>query len=203
MRKERTVNKGRLIGGIICLAIAILLGVLNLRLEDDQTMFMVGGQDRPWLPVAVLAVIGIALLITVRQGAGQEPAPETPQAPVDPEKAQLNKRMEAAAWGLFLIMLGGSLLVGRETVPKGWWTIGVGVIMLGLNLARYLTGIKMSGFTVVLGCLAVIGGILELTGKEQIEGAVLLIILGAYLLLKPYFDRRALFGSAEERESGA
>jgi len=203
MRKERTVNKGRLIGGIICLAIAILLGVLNLRLEDDQMRFMVGGENRPWVPVVVLAVIGIALLVTVRQGAGQEAAEEGPKEPADPEKARLNKRLEAVAWGLFLIMLGGSLLVGRENVPKGWWTIGVGVIMLGLNLARYLTGIKMSGFTVVLGCLAVIGGILELTGMEQIEGAVLLIILGAYLLLKPYFDRRALFGSSEERESGA
>jgi hypothetical protein len=108
--------------------------------------------------------------------------------------------MEAVAWGLFLIMLGGSLLIGREVVPKGVWTIGVGLIMLGLNLARYLTGIKMSGFTVFLGIVALIGGILELTGLRQIEGAILLVVLGAYLLLKPYFDRRALFGSAEERE---
>ena len=196
------MNKGRLIGGIICLAIAILLGILNLTLEADRLMFMVGGENRPWVPVAILAVIGIVLLVTVRQGAGQEPAPERPKEPADPEKAALNKRMEAVAWGLFLIMLGGSLLVDREVVPKGWWTIGVGVIMLGLNLARYLTGIKMSGFTVFLGIIAVIGGILELTGMEQIEGAVLLIVLGAYVLLKPYFDRRALFGSSEERESG-
>jgi hypothetical protein len=197
------VNRGRLIGGIICLAIAILLAVLNLTLDADRVMFQLGDQNRPWVPVIILAVIGIVLLATVRGGVREEPAPAAPKAPADPEKAALNKRMEAAAWGLFLIMLGGSLLVDRDVVAKGWWTIGVGVIMLGLNLARYLTGIKMSGFTVVLGILAVIGGILELTGMDQIEGAVLLIILGAYLLLKPYFDRRALFGSAEERESGA
>jgi hypothetical protein len=197
------VNRGRLIWGIICLAIAILLAVLNMTLDADRLMFTMGGENRPWVPVIILAVIGIALLITVRRGTEQEAAEEKPQVPADPEKAQLNKRMEAVAWGLFLIMLGGSLLVGRETVPKGWWTIGVGAIMLGLNLARYLTGIKMSGFTVVLGILAVIGGILELTGLKQAEGAVLLIVLGAYLLLKPSLERRELFGSAEERESGA
>jgi hypothetical protein len=60
----------------------------------------------------------------------------------------------------------------------------------------------MSGFTVVLGILAVIGGILELTGLKQAEGAILLIILGAYLLLKPSLERRELFGSSEEREAG-
>ena len=197
------MNRGRLIGGIICLAIAILLGVLNLTLEPDRMMFTIGGQNRPWVPVIVLGAIGIVLLATVMQGTRRETVPEAPKEPVDPEKAALNKRMEAIAWGLFLIMLGGSLLVDREVVPKGIWTIGVGLIMLGLNLARYLTGIKMSGFTVVLGIIAVIGGVLELTGMEQIEGAVLLIVLGLYLVLKPWFDRRALFGSSKERESGA
>ena len=194
------MNKGRLIGGLICLAIAILLGILYFALEPDQLMFTIGGQNRPWVPAVILGVIGIVLLATVNQGAGPEPTEAKPAPVVDPDKAALNKRMEAVAWGLFLIMLGGSLLVGREVVPKGVWTIGVGLIMLGLNLARYLNQIKMSGFTVFLGIVAIIGGILELTGMERIEGAILLIVLGAYVLLKPWFDRRALFGSAEERE---
>ena len=193
------MNKGRLIGGIICLALAILLLVLYFTLESDRVMFVIGGENRPWVPAVILGVIGIALLATVNRGGRAQAMEERPIAPVDPEKAALNKRMEAVGWGLFLIMLGGSLLVGREAVPKGWWTIGVGVILLGLNLARYLNGIKMSGFGVFLGVLALVGGILELVALKQIEGAILLIILGAYLLLKPWFDRRALFGSAEER----
>jgi hypothetical protein len=195
------MNRGRLIGGIICLAVAILLAVLNLRLDADQMMFVVGGQNRPWVPVAILAVIGVALLAMVNVGAspGQESAEMEPKPPVDPEKAALNKRMEAVAWGLFLIMLGGRLLVPGDAIPKGWWSIGVGLIMLGLNLARYLNQIKMSGFTVFLGIIAIISGILALTGWEQIEGPIFLIVLGAYVLLKPWFDRRALFGGSEER----
>jgi len=53
---------GRLIGGMICLAIATLLAVLNLTLSSDQMMFDVGGENMPWVPVAGLAVVGILLL---------------------------------------------------------------------------------------------------------------------------------------------
>jgi hypothetical protein len=162
---------------------------------------MVGGENRPWVPAVILGAIGILMLATVRQGVPQEREVEEapPKAAVDPEKVALNKRMEAIAWGLFLIMLGGRLLVPAETVPSGVWSIGVGLIMLGLNIARYFYKIKMSGFTVFLGIVAMIGGILSLVGMEQIEGPILLIVLGAYLLLKPWFDKRALFGSSEER----
>jgi hypothetical protein len=196
------MNRSRLIGGIICLAIAILLGILYFTLEPDRMMFMVGGVNRPWVPPVVLGIIGIVLLATVNQGGERAPVDAKVVTPADPEKAQLNKRMEAIAWGLFLIMLGGRFLVPGETIPQGVWSIGVGLIMLGLNLARYLNQIKMSGFTVFLGIVAIIGGILSLIGMEQIEGPIFLIVLGAYVLLKPYFDRRGLFGSSEEREAG-
>ncbi len=116
----------------------------------------------------------------------------------DPEKAALNKRMEAVAWGLFLIMLGGFALVPDETIPKGVWSIGVGVIMLGLNASRYFSKIRMSGFTTFLGILSLLGGIAELVGMTSLDGALLLIILGAYLILKPWFDKHQLFGKAEE-----
>ncbi len=114
------------------------------------------------------------------------------------EKAALNKRLEGIGWGLFLIMLGGFGLVPDETIPKGLWSIGVGVIMLGLNVTRYFYKIKMSGFTTVLGIIAVISGVLELMGMNDLSGAIFLIILGSYLLIKPWFDKRQLFGKAEE-----
>ena len=51
----------------------------------------------------------------------------------DPQKMHLNKRLEAIAWGLFLIMIGALWLLPDETVPEGTWLLGVGVILLGLN----------------------------------------------------------------------
>lgn len=124
-------------------------------------------------------------------------AVSTPLAP-NPEKVALNKRLETIAWGAFLIMLGGYALVPDETIPKGWWSIGVGAIMLGLNAARYTNGIRMSGFTTFIGLLSLLGGIVQLAGWNSMDGAFFLIILGAYLLLKPVFERRKLFGKAEE-----
>ena len=116
----------------------------------------------------------------------------------DPEKAILNKRLESAFWGLFLIMLGGWALIPAATIPKGAWSIGVGLIMLGLNAARYLNRIRMSGFTTVLGILAVVGGVAEYLGWDSLNGALILIILGAYLIIKPWFEKQRLFGKAEE-----
>ena len=56
----------------------------------------------------------------------------------------------------------------------------------------------MSGFTTFLGILSIIGGIFDLLGMESANCAVLLIVLGGYLILKPYFDKRQLFGKAEQ-----
>jgi hypothetical protein len=195
------MNVSRLVGGIVCLAIAGLLAVLNVRLPPEDIMFQIGGTNMPWVPVAVLGVVGVFLLATAARG-GSEQAREAggggPERPIDQDKVAMNKRLETVGWGLFLVMLGGFALVPNEQVPSGWWSIGVGLIFLGLNAARYFNGIRMSGFTTFLGLIALLGGIAELIWKTSLEGALLLILLGAYLLLKPWFDKRQLFGKAEE-----
>lgn len=78
------------------------------------------------------------------------------------EKDLLNKRLENISWGLFLVMLGGLWLVPDQWIPEGSWLIGAGLIMLGLNLVRYIKGIKMSGFTLVLGTIAIFSGISDI-----------------------------------------
>ena len=65
------MNKGRLIGGILCLAVAVLLAVLIFALPEGGVVFMVDGSNVPWIPVIVLAGAGAGLLGTAyrRQGA--------------------------------------------------------------------------------------------------------------------------------------
>jgi hypothetical protein len=192
------MNKTRIIWGVICLVVAAALAVLNLTLPPESLMFQIGDQNMPWIPPVVIGIVGIILLAS----AGKKEEPGVPAEQVkpgqDPEKAALNKRLESVAWGLFLIMLGGFALVPNNTIPKGVWSIGIGVIMLGLNLARYMNKIKMSGFTTFLGILSLLGGIAELIGMTSLDGAMILIILGAYLIIKPWFDKRKVFGKAEE-----
>jgi len=192
------VNKSRLIWGVICLVLAGVLGVLCIVLPPQNLMFQIGDQNMPWLPAVALGIVGIWLLATV--GSSRPAAAEVKQPVVisNPEKVALNKRLENIGWGLFLIMWGGSALVPSKTISEGWWSIGVGLIMLGLNVARYRYQIRMSGFTTFLGIIAIISGMLQLMGLNDLGGAIFLIILGSYLLVKPWFDNRQLFGKAEE-----
>ena len=190
------MNKSRLIWGIICLVIAGGLSVANLALPPENLMFMVGDVNMPWIPPIVLGIVGIVLLATMNQPEEKEEAQE--EIAVDADKAAMNKNIERIAWGAFLIMLGGFMFVPEEIVKGGWWSIGVGLIFLGLNAARYFNGLRMSGFTTFLGIISIAGGILDLAGMEGVNGAVLLIVLGGYIILKPYFERRQLFGKAEQ-----
>ncbi len=194
------MNKSQIIWGVICLVLAIVLAILVLTLPPESFLFQVGSQNMPWVPAVVLGIIGIILLATasIKEEKPPEPGTQPAKPGQDPEKAALNKRLESIAWGLFLVMLGGFALVPSETIPKGLWSIGIGLIMLGLNAARYFNKIKMSGFTTFLGILSLIGGIVELVRITSMDGALLLIILGAYLILKPWFDKHKLFGKAEE-----
>ena len=196
------MNKGRLIAGIIFLAVAVLLAVLNATLPENEMVFMVGDVNMPWLPAMVLGIVGVVLLATAGRSQEQgkaETAADTQQGDVElSEKAILNKRLETIGWGLFLIMLGGFTLVPHEVVAKGLWSIGVGVIMLGLNVTRYFSKIKMSGFTTFLGILSLLSGVTQLMGMHNLDAPILLVILGAYLIVKPWFEKRNLFGKAEE-----
>jgi hypothetical protein len=187
------MDKGKAIGGIICLVIAGLLTIANLRLPPEDVMFQVGGVNMPWVPPIVLGIVGIVLLATMKQ-----PQEKKEEVVIEPERATLNKRLETIAWGAFLVMLGGFMFVPEEIIRGGWWSIGVGLIFLGLNAARYFSGLRMSGFTTFLGIVSVVGGVLDLVGLEGVNGAVLIIVLGGYLLFKPYFEKRQIFGKAEE-----
>lgn len=101
----------------------------------------------------------------------------------------LNKRLERIGWALFLIMIAGIALVPDEQIPAGTWLIGVGLIMLGINAARYLNGIKMSGFTIVLGILALGSGLGDFVGVSLPLFPILLILIGANIILRPLFEK--------------
>jgi hypothetical protein len=102
----------------------------------------------------------------------------------DPTKKALDRRLENVAWALFLIMIGGIWLVPGNQVPEGTWLIGVGLIMLGLNAARYANGIKMSNFTIGLGILALLIGLGNFAGVDLPIFPILLILIGANIIFK-------------------
>ena len=94
------------------------------------------------------------------------------------------KRLDEIALALVLIMTGALWLAPKAMFPEGTWLIGVGLILLGLNAARRIAGLKASGFGIIVGLVASAAGIGRIIGQDLPLVPILLIILGLVLVLK-------------------
>lgn len=94
--------------------------------------------------------------------------------------ASTNRNIETLAWGALFVWWGITLLI---KFPAGVGLLGVGLILIGANVARYSQRIRINGFSACIGVLALVWGALELAGTvlpfEIPVFAILLIALGA------------------------
>jgi hypothetical protein len=99
----------------------------------------------------------------------------------------LGRDFDAIGWGALFIWWGISVLV--TSLPVGTVAIGTGLILIGVNAARKLSGVPISRFSTTVGILALIWGALELVGAllslpfELPIFAILLIALGVIILV--------------------
>jgi hypothetical protein len=99
-----------------------------------------------------------------------------------------NINFETIAWGAFFILWGFTALF--TSLPDGIGAIGIGLIMIGLNIARSLTGRPTSGFTTTFGLLFLLLGGLELARPllhlsfELPIFAILMLALGLIILMR-------------------
>ncbi len=101
-----------------------------------------------------------------------------------------NRSIDALAWGALFIWWGLTLLI---PFPAGVGLIGVGLILLAANAARYFQGMRVSGFTTAIGVLALVWGGLELAGT------VLPFALPVFPILLIVLGLMVLFGSRRRR----
>ncbi len=98
----------------------------------------------------------------------------------------VNRNFEGIAWGALFIWWGVSVLV--PSLPNGTTAFGTGLILIGANVARKLSGLPVSGLSTTIGILALVWGGLELVGVlvslpfELPIFAILLIVLGLIVL---------------------
>jgi hypothetical protein len=78
-------------------------------------------------------------------------------------KADLERKVDAAGWGVFFVWMGIALLAD---VGWGVGLLGVGIITLGGQLARRHFDVGLDGFWVVVGLLFLAGGVWELAGSS-------------------------------------
>ena len=100
----------------------------------------------------------------------------------------LDKRYEAIAWGAGFVWIGILSLIPGEQDSIG--VLGIGLILLGLNLVRYLSEIPTNGFSTILGILASVLGlvvllrpVLNIPRFELDFFPLLLIVIGLYFLI--------------------
>ena len=86
-------------------------------------------------------------------------------------------------------MIGGIWLVPDRFVPEGTWLIGAAFISFGLNIARYMNQIPISGFSLLLGTAALFIGISDFFRVNLPLLPILLIIIGAKLLIQPILEK--------------
>jgi len=108
----------------------------------------------------------------------------------------LNRNFEAIAWGALFIWWGITALV--PSLPDGTTAIGIGLILIVVNVARRLSNVPISSFSTTIGILALIWGVLELAGVllslpfELPVFAILLIVLGAIVLWPELMRTRSI-----------
>ncbi len=105
-----------------------------------------------------------------------------------------NRNFEALAWGALFVWWGITALV--PSLPDGSLVTGSGLILIGVNIARWFNGVPVSRFSITLGILALVWGGLELARVlfrlpfELPIFAILLIVLGVLVVVPGLPARR-------------
>ncbi len=72
-----------------------------------------------------------------------------------------DRKLTGVAWGLFFVLVGVSLAL-QEIQKLDPWPIvalGLGLILVGLNLARKAAGLGFGRFTFIVGIVALLVGL--------------------------------------------
>jgi len=100
----------------------------------------------------------------------------------DPKKKAIVDKINGIGFALFIIMMGGLLLVPKGILPGGTWLIGIGLIMLGGNIARIRNDIRLCHCTLVLGIILLIAGIMSFSYIKIPIFPIVLIVIGVCLI---------------------
>ena len=104
---------------------------------------------------------------------------------------QLDRRLNDIGWGLLLMLTGAIWLLPPTAVPPGTWLFGIAVILLGVNVARYIKHIAVSAFSVALGIAALVAAVSQLWRTDPPLVAIFLLVIGASLVARPLRTRTA------------
>jgi hypothetical protein len=98
-----------------------------------------------------------------------------------PETNQHAQQISSFAWALFFIWVGVAMMA---QVPWGSFLLGVGVLILVVQFARWQLDVVIEGFWLACGTILVAAGLWEILDLPWPLAPILLILLGVALLGK-------------------
>lgn len=107
-----------------------------------------------------------------------------------------DKKITTAGWVLFFVMWGATVLVERTTQVRlqNVQYLAAGLILLGINGVRFAMAIPMSRLTLVVGLLALAGGILWQTQGEIPVYLMVVVTVASVLVVEGVLRLQGLLG---------
>lgn len=101
------------------------------------------------------------------------------------------RTLTTVAWGLFFILVGGAWMYGEAYgVDTGTIiAIGVGLILVGLNIARKAVGARMGKFSLGIGILALLIGLARYAGMRVDILPLIIILIGLFIIAEAIVRR--------------
>lgn len=113
-----------------------------------------------------------------------------PHDPADADETRRRSRestLDTVGWALFFIWVGASWLAGLQF---GYMLLGIGIVTLALQGARYLLHVGVEAFWVLVGCGFFVAGYWELWDVGIPLAPIVLIVAGISLLASKFRNRQ-------------
>ena len=94
----------------------------------------------------------------------------------------MNRTLATIGWGALFVWWGISILIGSITI--GLSAIGTGLILLGVNAARWLNGIPIKNSNTPMAVVAIVWGLIDhaLSLHFWQSFATMLIVIGGVVI---------------------
>ncbi len=101
--------------------------------------------------------------------------------------------LTSVAWGIFVILIGGLWIAAEMTKidVTAYFALGVGLILIGLNLARRSIGARMSKFSLGLGIIGLIVGLSGVGGFKLPLIPTIIIVIGLFIVAEAVARRES------------
>lgn len=111
------------------------------------------------------------------------------QPPFTRGREHSHRQLSGIGWGLLFVWVGTAVLLN---VGWGYGLIGVGVIIIGSQIAHHTVGeFRIDWFSTIVGLMLLFGGVWVLFGIQVSLVPILVIVAGIALVLSALTERPA------------